>query len=143
MTHGKYRVHIKIKLKHQSYSYAAGPESNQLSLERENKVLKHRRYEITRKRTWKTSLERTMKAWNSADLFTGCAASSLRHVGFPWLQRVGVTLVVACWVLFLRNTGSRHAGFSSCGSGLSCPKACGIFLDQGSNPCPLCWQADS
>ena len=26
---------------------------------------------------------------------------------------------------------------------LSCPPACGIFLDQGSNPCPLHWQADS
>ena len=26
---------------------------------------------------------------------------------------------------------------------LSCPAACGIFLDQGSNPCPLHWQADS
>lgn len=27
--------------------------------------------------------------------------------------------------------------------GLSCPAACGMFLDQGSNPCPLDWQADS
>ena len=27
--------------------------------------------------------------------------------------------------------------------GLSCPVACGIFLNQGSNPCPLHWQADS
>ena len=26
---------------------------------------------------------------------------------------------------------------------LSCPEACGTFLDQGSNPCPLHWQADS
>ena len=25
---------------------------------------------------------------------------------------------------------------------LSCPVACGIFLDQGLNPCPLNWQAD-
>ena len=25
----------------------------------------------------------------------------------------------------------------------SCPKACEIFLDQESNPCPLHWQADS
>ena len=32
---------------------------------------------------------------------------------------------------------------SSCGSGLSCPAACGIFPDQGSNPCALHWQADS
>ena len=27
--------------------------------------------------------------------------------------------------------------------GLSCCEECGIFLDQGSNPCPLHWQADS
>ena len=26
---------------------------------------------------------------------------------------------------------------------LSCPKACGIFPDQGSDPCPLRWQVDS
>ena len=27
--------------------------------------------------------------------------------------------------------------------GLSCSEECGIFPDQGSNPCPLHWQADS
>ena len=27
--------------------------------------------------------------------------------------------------------------------GLSCPMACGIFPDQGSNLCPLHWQEDS
>ena len=27
--------------------------------------------------------------------------------------------------------------------GLSCSMACGIFLDQDLNPCPLRWQADS
>ena len=26
---------------------------------------------------------------------------------------------------------------------LSCPMACGIFLEQGSSPCPLHWQGDS
>ena len=26
---------------------------------------------------------------------------------------------------------------------LTCPEACRIFLDQGSNPCPLLWEADS
>ena len=29
------------------------------------------------------------------------------------------------------------------GHGLSCSEACGVFLDQGSNSCPLHWQADS
>ena len=32
---------------------------------------------------------------------------------------------------------------SSCGSQARCSAACGIFPDQGSNPCPLHWQADS
>ena len=33
--------------------------------------------------------------------------------------------------------------FSSCGTQLSCPKGCGIFLNQGLNWCPLHWQGDS
>ena len=32
---------------------------------------------------------------------------------------------------------------SSCGARLSCPTACGIFSDQGSNLSLLHWQADS
>ena len=51
---------------------------------------------------------------------------------------------------------SHCSGFSCCGAralgarasvvvahGLSCSMTCGIFPDQGSNPCPLHWQADS
>ena len=69
----------------------------------------------------------------------GC--SSLRCAGFSLR-----------WLLLLRSTGSRCTGFSSCGSRasvvvehglISCSAACGIFLDQGSNPRPLHWQADS
>ena len=45
--------------------------------------------------------------------------------------------------LLLRRTGSRHAGSAVVAHGLSCSAACGIFPDQGSNPCPLHWQADS
>ena len=36
------------------------------------------------------------------------------------------------------GTGSIDVGYR-----LSCPVACGIFPDQGSNLCPLHWQADS
>ena len=43
----------------------------------------------------------------------------------------------------LRSTGSRRAGSVIVAHGPSCSTACGIFLDQGSNPCPLHWQADS
>ena len=45
--------------------------------------------------------------------------------------------------LLLRSTGSRCAGSVAVAHGLSCSAACGIFPDQGSNPCPLHWQADS
>ena len=47
------------------------------------------------------------------------------------------------WPLLLRSTGSRHAGSAIAAHGPSCSVACGIFPDQGSNPCALHWQADS
>ena len=47
------------------------------------------------------------------------------------------------WPLLLRNTGSRRAGSVIVAHGPSCSAACGIFPDQGLNPCPLHWQADS
>ena len=45
--------------------------------------------------------------------------------------------------LLLQSTSSRCAGSAIVAHGLSCSVACGIFPDQGSNPCPLHWQADS
>ena len=45
--------------------------------------------------------------------------------------------------LLLRGTGSRCAGSVVVAHGPSRSVACGIFPDQGSNPCPLHWQADS
>ena len=68
--------------------------------------------------------------------------------GYSSLQCVGFSLQ---WLLLLWSTGSRCTGFSSCGTWASvvvarrpsCSAACGIFLDQGSNLCPLHWQADS
>ena len=47
------------------------------------------------------------------------------------------------WPLLLWSTGSRRAGSVVVAHGLSCSAACGIFPDQGSNPCVLHWQADS
>ena len=43
----------------------------------------------------------------------------------------------------LQSTGSRRAGSVVVAHGPSRSAACGIFPDQGSNPCPLHWQADS
>ena len=45
--------------------------------------------------------------------------------------------------LLLRSTGSRRAGSVVVAHGPSRSAACGIFPDQGSNPCSLHWQADS
>ena len=44
--------------------------------------------------------------------------------------------------LLLPSTGSGRAGSVVVAHGPSCSAACGIFRDQGSNPCPLHWQAD-
>ena len=41
--------------------------------------------------------------------------------------------------LLLWSTGSRRAGSVIVAHGPSCSAACGIFPDQGSNPCPLHW----
>ena len=45
--------------------------------------------------------------------------------------------------LLLRITGTRRAGSVIVAHGPSCSVARGIFPDQGLNPCPLHWQADS
>ena len=45
--------------------------------------------------------------------------------------------------LLLRSTGSRCTGSVVVAHGPSCSAACGILPDQGSNPHPLHWQADS
>ena len=45
--------------------------------------------------------------------------------------------------LLLQSTGSRRAGSVVVAHGPSGSTACGIFPDQGLNPCPLHWQADS
>ena len=65
------------------------------------------------------------------------------------LQRAGATLWLWCmgfslwWPLLLCSKGSWWMGSVVVGHGPSCPVANGIFPDQGSNPCPLHWQADS
>ena len=45
--------------------------------------------------------------------------------------------------LLLRSTGFRRTGSVVVAHGPSCSAACGILPGQGSNPCPLHWQADS
>ena len=47
------------------------------------------------------------------------------------------------WPLLLWSTGSRCAGSVIVALGPSRSVACGTLPDQGSNPCPPHWQADS
>ena len=83
-----------------------------------------------------------------------CCVGALAVVsrGCSLLQCMGFSL---WWLLLLQSTGSRQMGFRSCslktlklGSlvvqyRLSCSAAHGMFLDQGSNPCPLYRPVDS
>ena len=100
-------------------------------------------------------------------IFGGIGPLLLR-TGFLWLRRVGATLCCrarashcggfscpGAWALGAQGSVIVACGLSSCGlralerrlssvaHGLSCSAACVIFLDQGSNPCPLHWQVDS
>ena len=82
-------------------------------------------------------------------IFFGCVGSSFLCEGFLQLQQAGATPhhgargLSLSWPLLLRSTGSRCAGSVVVAHGPSCSAACGIFPDQGLNPCPLHWQADS
>ena len=79
----------------------------------------------------------------------GCVGSSFLCEGLLQLWQAGATLhrgargLSLSRPLLLRSTGSRRAGSVAVAHGPSCSAACGILPDQGSNPCPLHWQADS
>ena len=79
----------------------------------------------------------------------GCVGSSFLCEGFSLVVASGGHSSSRCaglslsQPLLLRSTGSRRAGSVVVPHGPSCSAACGIFPDQGSNPCPLHWQADS
>ena len=60
--------------------------------------------------------------------------------GHSSLRCAGLSLSLP---LLLRSTGSRRAGSVVVAHRPSFSAACGILPDQGLNPCPLHWQADS
>ena len=72
--------------------------------------------------------------------FCARAFSSCGKQGPLFIGCTGLSLSQA---LLLRSTASRRTGSVVVAHGPSCSAACGIFPDQGSNPCPLHWQADS
>ena len=81
------------------------------------------------------------------------AFSSCGERGLLFVEVHGLLIAVAspcsgAWALGAQASVAVARGLWSAGSvvvehGLSCSAAHGIFLDQGSNPCPLNWQADS
>ena len=88
--------------------------------------------------------------------FSSCGEQgllSLRWAGFS-SQRLLIAEASRRRGFSLGGVGPRCVGFGSCGSwawgpgsvvvtGLSSFSTCGMFLDQGLNPCPLRWQVDS
>ena len=68
------------------------------------------------------------------------AVSSCGKRGLLFVVEGGLLIVVAS--LVERRVRSAWSSVAVAHR-LSCPTACGIFLDQGSNPCPLLWQTDS
>ena len=81
--------------------------------------------------------------------FYGCVGSSFLCEGFLLVVASGGHSSSRCAglslsrPLLLWSTGSRRAGSVIVAHGPSRSAACGILPDQGSNPCPLHWQADS
>ena len=72
-----------------------------------------------------------------------CCAQAFSSCSKWGLLFVAVRGLLLQWLLLLQSMGCRHAGSVVVAHGLSCSMACGIFPDQGSNPRPLHWQADS
>ena len=70
--------------------------------------------------------------------FCARAFSSCGERGPLFIAGLSLSQPLPLW-----STGSRRAGSVAVAHGLSCSTACGILPDQGSNPCPLHWQADS
>ena len=74
--------------------------------------------------------------------FFGCPGSAVRRLSlvavsksYSFLHCMGFSL---WWLMLLWSKVSVVVAHR-----LSCPSACGIFLDEGWNPCPLHWQVDS
>ena len=84
-------------------------------------------------------------SWWLCGLFSRCSHQGLlfccgAHCGFS-LWRLLLLQTVGSWVC--RPPQLQCLGSEVVVHRLSCPEACGTFLDQRLNPCPLNWQADS
>ena len=103
----------------------------------------------------------------SLPTYDGAVCLTAQTIGLDWKKKCcsfNICLFLAVpgvhhYVRAFSSCGMRVShcgGFSCCGAqalgtqasvavvhGLSCSAACGIFLNQGSNPCPLHWHTDS
>ena len=68
-----------------------------------------------------------------------CGAWASHRSGFSCCG----ALTPGVWASVVVAHGLQSAGSVVVAHGLSCSTACGILPDQGSNPCPPHWQADS
>ena len=94
-------------------------------------------------------------------IYFGCSGSSLLQRLFSSCDELGLLFrgsvqashcrgFSCCGAWALGQVGFSNCSsqalehrLNSCGHGLNCSSACGIFLAQGSNPCLLHWQVDS
>ena len=135
--------------------------------------MKEKALHATKSLTWdgisfnKSGDKLFLKAWKKDEIFCVkkkvflfSAVLGLRCCAgfYPGCDEQGLLSVVASHCggrSYCQARALEHVGFSSRGSrlqrtgsevvthGLSCSEACGIFLDQGLNPCLLPWQASS
>ena len=72
-----------------------------------------------------------------AQAFSSCSEQELLFAGIHGLMPVlfSCCRAQAQWL--------QHVGWAVVCTGPSCPSACGIFPEQGLNPCPPHWQAES
>ena len=75
--------------------------------------------------------------------FSSCCERGLLFVAVRGLLNAVASLVAKHRLKVHSLQQLWHTGSVVMAHGLSCSAACGIFPDQGSNLCPLHWQADS
>ena len=87
---------------------------------------------------------KTLMNWFLAALGLHCCVWAFSSCG-EWglLISCGTQAFHCCGLSCFRVRALGRKGSVVVAHRLSCCVACGFFLDQGSNPCPLCWQADS
>ena len=148
------------------------PDSMDMNLSKLREMVKNREawravvHGVTKSRAWLSDWTTTLqKPWEKQTLFFLMRAffallCFLACLGPGSVLSLSLAVVSGAALprhtgFSLQGTGSRCTGLSSCslqalepmgsaavGHGLSCSLACGIFPNQGSNPCPLRWQAD-